>query len=373
VTARDVPDLAHGDPPDSFDLPDGRTYSAPVTAPETTPGQAGDVPESVLRDRHVGSEFARWAQAEGYPGDTGDRPEYSIGDMAEAFAAGFTSAEETVTGLRALAAQEAKPAPGGSHIGRSWDGHGIEDDCPCPKAPCGLVVQETVSEACDQHPLSACRTMRQSHRADQCPAQPQPAPELAVLLADWRKTADSLKDRRGAGDARERNTLEVVIGQVEATLARQPQPAPELAAAMRGRLGHALAALREIVARTEGSGQGLAIAAHGIARNALDDDKALRSGEVVVPPLGTAWRLLGEARAARDEYRDNAILHIRERDEARADRDKLRAKLEAVEGLATVMHREADNLAKTGLLGDILSARERHEAASRIRQLLEGK
>lgn len=61
-------------------------------------------------------------------------------------------------------------ASGGSHIGRSWHGHGIEDECPCPKAPCGLVVQDTVVEACDQHPWSACRTIRQSHRADECPA-----------------------------------------------------------------------------------------------------------------------------------------------------------------------------------------------------------
>ena len=61
--------------------------------------------------------------------------------------------------------------------------------------------------------------------------QPQPAPgEVATLLADWRKTADSLKDRQGAGDARERNVLEVVIGQVEAITARPEQPAPELAA-----------------------------------------------------------------------------------------------------------------------------------------------
>lgn len=74
-----------------------------------------------------------------------------------------------------LAAQE-QPAPGGSHIGRSWEGHGIEDDCPCPKAPCGLVVQETASEACDQHPPSARRSIRQSHPADQCPARERPAP-----------------------------------------------------------------------------------------------------------------------------------------------------------------------------------------------------
>lgn len=57
----------------------------------------------------------------------------------------------------------------------------------------------------------------------------QPAPGLAALLADWRKTADSLKGCRSAGDARERNTLEVVIGQVEAILARPSQAAPDTA------------------------------------------------------------------------------------------------------------------------------------------------
>jgi hypothetical protein len=90
----------------------------------------------------------------------------------------------------AIAAREPQPAPGGSHIGRSWDGHGIEDDCPCPKAPCGLVVQETAAETCDEHPLSACRTIRQSHRADECPAiTPQPAPELAEQVRVARETA----------------------------------------------------------------------------------------------------------------------------------------------------------------------------------------
>jgi len=62
---------------------------------------------------------------------------------------------------------------------------------------------------------------------------PQAASELATLLADWRRTADSLKDRHGAGDARERNTLEVAIGQVEAILADavtpQARPATMLA------------------------------------------------------------------------------------------------------------------------------------------------
>lgn len=62
------------------------------------------------------------------------------------------------------------PADSGNHVGRSWHGHRIEDDCPCPKAACGLVLQDTVVEACGQHHWSACQTIRQSHPADRCPA-----------------------------------------------------------------------------------------------------------------------------------------------------------------------------------------------------------
>jgi hypothetical protein len=94
-------------------------------------------------------------------------------------------------------------APGSSHIGRSWSGHGIEDDCPCPKAPCGLVVQETVAETCDQHPLSARRTIRQSHRADECPAaQPQPARELAGATAETRRYRAALAQIASMAEAR---------------------------------------------------------------------------------------------------------------------------------------------------------------------------
>lgn len=56
----------------------------------------------------------------------------------------------------------------GKHFGRSFGGHKIEDTCPCAKAPCGLV--ETWVPHCPQHAPTACKTIRQSHRADQCPA-----------------------------------------------------------------------------------------------------------------------------------------------------------------------------------------------------------
>ncbi|MFJ9985347.1 hypothetical protein ACIQUD_15165 [Streptomyces globisporus] len=83
------------------------------------------------------------------------------------------------------------PTPAtGNHIGRSFLGMAadIEAACPCPKAPCGLVVQDEVTAACDQHHWSAAKTMRQSHPADQCPADTSPTPadrpaeELAATI-----------------------------------------------------------------------------------------------------------------------------------------------------------------------------------------------
>lgn len=52
------------------------------------------------------------------------------------------------------------------HIGRAWVGTRIEDKCPCEKAPCGLV--SVPHPDCDQHTIR--KTIRQSHRAEDCPA-----------------------------------------------------------------------------------------------------------------------------------------------------------------------------------------------------------
>lgn len=55
------------------------------------------------------------------------------------------------------------------HVGRSWTGHEIEDGCPCPQAPCGLVdVRDAVSD-CGHHPVLRAKSMRQGHRAADCP------------------------------------------------------------------------------------------------------------------------------------------------------------------------------------------------------------
>lgn len=57
------------------------------------------------------------------------------------------------------------------HIGRSWNGHRLEDACPCPQEPCGLVARANVVPDCPQHGLRACKTIRQSHTPANCPGE----------------------------------------------------------------------------------------------------------------------------------------------------------------------------------------------------------
>jgi hypothetical protein len=63
----------------------------------------------------------------------------------------------------------------GTHFGRSFSTHQLEDRCPCTKAPCGLV--DEVDAACTEHPPELAKTIRQSHDESQCPAIfPRPVP-----------------------------------------------------------------------------------------------------------------------------------------------------------------------------------------------------
>lgn len=57
------------------------------------------------------------------------------------------------------------------HWGRSFTGTALEDHCPCPKAPCGLVVSSTINIDCNQHGPSFAKTTRQHHYADECEHQ----------------------------------------------------------------------------------------------------------------------------------------------------------------------------------------------------------
>lgn len=63
-----------------------------------------------------------------------------------------------------------RPVWVGDHLGRSFTGHPLEDTCPCPKAPCGLVVQDTIRNDCPEHAWEHAKSMRQSHPARTCPA-----------------------------------------------------------------------------------------------------------------------------------------------------------------------------------------------------------
>jgi hypothetical protein len=55
------------------------------------------------------------------------------------------------------------------HIGRSWSGSVLENECPCPKAPCGLVPDDQTVPECPEHAPERCKTMRQRHLAATCP------------------------------------------------------------------------------------------------------------------------------------------------------------------------------------------------------------
>jgi hypothetical protein len=56
------------------------------------------------------------------------------------------------------------------HIGRSWwPGKWIENACPCPKAPCGLVIGGQALEECLDHWWGATKSMREIHTDENCP------------------------------------------------------------------------------------------------------------------------------------------------------------------------------------------------------------
>lgn len=55
------------------------------------------------------------------------------------------------------------------HIGRSFSGHALEDECICPKEPCGLISSAKVDTKCEQHGWQFAKTLRQSHPEDSCP------------------------------------------------------------------------------------------------------------------------------------------------------------------------------------------------------------
>lgn len=57
------------------------------------------------------------------------------------------------------------------HMGRSWSGHPLEDECPCPQEPCGLVSLRGADPECTEHYYTRSKTMRRGHPANRCPGQ----------------------------------------------------------------------------------------------------------------------------------------------------------------------------------------------------------
>lgn len=119
---------------------------------------------------------------------------------------------------------------------------------------------------------------------------------------------------------------------VTITTPAEPQPAPELAVTA-SRLGYALAALREIAEPSDE-------AAHDIARNALDDDKAIREGSAVKATHGLAEpvtvagvlctdypSVVAAMQAEIDRERTEGLHLAAGRDEARSDFSRLRSVL----------------------------------------------
>jgi hypothetical protein len=120
------------------------------------------------------------------------------------------------------------------HIGRSFPGMAadIEAACPCPKAPCGLVVQDEVTAACGQHHWSAAKTIRQSHSASECPAATaaEAAPSVVSVGALARVLADldheTAPDEHPAWDQLDVHGVIRYRTRAEHVLARLPLAAP---------------------------------------------------------------------------------------------------------------------------------------------------
>ncbi|MDP2622559.1 MAG: hypothetical protein Q8Q29_02035 [Actinomycetota bacterium] len=68
------------------------------------------------------------------------------------------------------------------HIGRHWSSTyqarqrgvvdarpTIEEECPCPVEPCGLVDMDKIDPECPEHSMEAAKTIRANHRGEDCP------------------------------------------------------------------------------------------------------------------------------------------------------------------------------------------------------------
>lgn len=67
--------------------------------------------------------------------------------------------------------------PSELHVGRHWPSEygkrgTLEEECPCPTEPCGMIAESKIDPECPQHSMKAGRTIRASHYAVDCPGEP---------------------------------------------------------------------------------------------------------------------------------------------------------------------------------------------------------
>lgn len=74
------------------------------------------------------------------------------------------------------------------HIGRSFTGHHLEDQCPCPKEKCGLVDNEKANPECEHHKPFSAQTIRQGHLASDCWTLGKGASSHRVTVVDGKIT-----------------------------------------------------------------------------------------------------------------------------------------------------------------------------------------
>lgn len=108
------------------------------------------------------------------------------------------------------------------HIGRSFDGHPLEDACPCPQEPCGLIDVSRIDPTCGQHSLAAGKTIRQSHTPERCPvtAPTSPKPHTPSDPNDLRTALTKLADEHDAQTGPYARILHTA--QIRALLAAHP-------------------------------------------------------------------------------------------------------------------------------------------------------
>lgn len=95
--------------------------------------------------------------------------------------AAFESARQIVEQTGDPTIIDAWAAYGKRHISRSFNDTHLEDNCPCKKAPCGLVDNTGVNKDCPEHAVERTKTMRQIHTAADCPGPPHLPVEFANL------------------------------------------------------------------------------------------------------------------------------------------------------------------------------------------------